>query len=328
MVGRRERPRSGVNTPMPSFRHRLARSAHRTRLRAVVPLRPRRPFERGPVVIGGVGGSGTRVVAQIVRELGFYMGGDRNPQEDNLWFTLLFRRPTWFAAQVRSDGGQIARTIEYFEQAMTGRLRADAELRTIIAEASPELGAQGRRPAWIELRTDSLFASRWLRPRERRWGWKEPNSHFYIDHLDRYFGDRLRYVHVVRHGLDMAWSDNQQQVHRWGPFLGIEVGAGAVDASTALDFWLAANERAIGLGSALGDRFLVVNLDELSRDPRSRLRALLDFVECPVSAERLGALAGHLRVPSTLGRYRAAGVSAFSADQLERVRRLGFTVDT
>ena len=45
-----------------------------------------------PVVIGGVGGSGTRLIAQCLNELGFFLGPDLNEANDNLWFTLLFKR--------------------------------------------------------------------------------------------------------------------------------------------------------------------------------------------------------------------------------------------
>ena len=44
-------------------------------------------------MIGGVGGSGTRVVAQMMSEAGVYIGDLLNEPNDNLWFTLLFRRP-------------------------------------------------------------------------------------------------------------------------------------------------------------------------------------------------------------------------------------------
>ncbi len=49
--------------------------------------------QNGPVVIGGVGGSGTRVVAAILSTLGFHLGNDLNESMDNLWTTLLFKRP-------------------------------------------------------------------------------------------------------------------------------------------------------------------------------------------------------------------------------------------
>ncbi len=53
-------------------------------------------FENGPVIIGGVGGSGTRVLAEIVAMFGFFMGKDLNSAGDNLTYTLLFKRPAWY----------------------------------------------------------------------------------------------------------------------------------------------------------------------------------------------------------------------------------------
>lgn len=41
-----------------------------------------------PLVIGGTGGSGTRVVARIVRLGGRFMGGERNESEDTMPFAL------------------------------------------------------------------------------------------------------------------------------------------------------------------------------------------------------------------------------------------------
>ena len=46
-----------------------------------------------PIAVGGVGGSGTRVVANFLEMLGFDMGSDINESLDNLTFTLLFKRP-------------------------------------------------------------------------------------------------------------------------------------------------------------------------------------------------------------------------------------------
>ena len=45
-----------------------------------------------PVVVGGVGGSGTRLIAECLKEAGYFMGADINDAKDNLWFTLLFKR--------------------------------------------------------------------------------------------------------------------------------------------------------------------------------------------------------------------------------------------
>ncbi len=53
---------------------------------------PNRPL----VAIGGMGGSGTRLIARILVECGIYMGSDLNEALDNLVFTRLFKDPVWF----------------------------------------------------------------------------------------------------------------------------------------------------------------------------------------------------------------------------------------
>jgi hypothetical protein len=55
--------------------------------------------ENSIVFIGGLGGSGTRVVAGAVARLGYYPGGCLNASNDNLIFTELFKRPGWLRAK-------------------------------------------------------------------------------------------------------------------------------------------------------------------------------------------------------------------------------------
>ena len=55
-----------------------------------------------PVAIGGVGGSGTRLVAQLLSGAGIHMGDDLNGSSDTLWFTL-FSAPRNFGFTRRVD---------------------------------------------------------------------------------------------------------------------------------------------------------------------------------------------------------------------------------
>jgi len=52
--------------------------------------------ENGPIVIAGVGGSSTRLVADLLSLFGIFLGDDLKIASDNLLYTLLFRRRTWF----------------------------------------------------------------------------------------------------------------------------------------------------------------------------------------------------------------------------------------
>ena len=47
----------------------------------------------GPVAVGGVGGSGTRLIASMVSSLGYEMGSNLNHSQDDLTFAVLFKRP-------------------------------------------------------------------------------------------------------------------------------------------------------------------------------------------------------------------------------------------
>ena len=45
-----------------------------------------------PIAIGGLGGSGTRLFAQIMYIFNVYMGSNINDTDDNLYITFLFKR--------------------------------------------------------------------------------------------------------------------------------------------------------------------------------------------------------------------------------------------
>ena len=68
--------------------------------------------------IGALGGSGTRVIAQIVNQLGYYIGDDLNKPNDNLVFTRLFKNPEWYKT---TDQKEIYSRLEIFDEYMTSQ---------------------------------------------------------------------------------------------------------------------------------------------------------------------------------------------------------------
>ena len=68
------------------------------------------------LAVGGVGGSGTRVVAEILKECGYFIGGSLNPASDNLWFSYLLRRPDW-SEQFPPDEN-IVQALEFYFRCM------------------------------------------------------------------------------------------------------------------------------------------------------------------------------------------------------------------
>jgi hypothetical protein len=285
---------------------------------------------KGPVAVGGVGGSGTRVVAQILAEAGFYIGADLNEAFDNLWFTLLLKRPPWFIQESQRGGTEIIKAIKLFEKAMTMGLKdhADSQERAFVRQAAREICSYGRGMGADERQAETILAS--IVPESSgpvRWGWKEPNTHIFLDQLGQSIKD-LRYIHVIRHGLDMAFSANQAQLVNWGPYFGVEVPADpARMPGASLEYWIRANRQAIAKGrEILGERFLIVSFDDLCANPVRQISRLLGFLGISNEDGVLRRLTTIPRSPKSAGRHRGAGPSLFTREQIAAVRDLGFAV--
>jgi hypothetical protein len=285
--------------------------------------------DQGPVAIGGVGGSGTRLVANIVSQCGFYLGSSLNDALDNLWFTILFQRPSWFD-RFPSDE-EIIRSLTLFGKAMTTGLFANiSESETdYIWEIFHELESAAIRTGADRTTAEQLIASKSTNfANHIGWGWKEPNTHIFLPQIAAAFAG-VRYIHVMRNGLDMAFSKNQRQVGNWGDHFGISLAnGGEISPSISLDFWIAANRRAIDVGKRLlKDRFHLVNFETLCFRPGDEIDRLVDFLGVPLSRAQFATMKQAPKLPPTIERYRNFDIAQFSQAQMEAVRQFGYVTD-
>lgn len=273
----------------------------------------RAPF----VAVGGLGGSGTRLIAALLAEFGISIGHDLNESLDNLSYTLLFKRHDLLAL----DAVEIDRDLELFTAANTGARRlgpADHErLRELV-----RMPRNGHGEEWLRARAEALAEPPPRLPSSQRWGWKEPNTHVLLPALMRNFPE-MRYIHVVRHGLDMAFSSNQNQLRYWADSLvGQPMASGPAQS---LAYWCAVQKRARQCGSEMGGRFLWLNYDQFCLLPEQGLERLRRFLDAPgpVSDD----MRQLVRPPASMGRYRSADCTMFSRRDIEAVAEMGFSVD-
>lgn len=219
-------------------------------------------------MIGATGGSGTRIVARIVREAGLFIGTDRNDYEDALPLGAYSDR--WINEYVASSaqGG----LPDELRRQMAG------ELERVLA------GHRSDQP-----------------PDARAWGWKEPRSIYYLPFLHGEM-PRLRFLHFIRDGRDMAFSENQQQLSKHG-----EAALSAVEARRrrpvrSIALWTRVNEQAADYGeSRMGDRYLCVRFEDLCRDSVATLGRIFGFFGIEGDAERAAAA---VRDPGSIGRWQ------------------------
>lgn len=265
-----------------------------------------------PVAVGGVGGSGTRVVAEVLERSGRYLGSDLNAARDNLWFTLLFKHDR----AMTMSGAEFDRLFSAFVGRMTGTAvdpGLSKELEVLATRASDQHSDE-----WLAERLRTFLRSESDTAR-RPWGWKEPNTHVVLHQLSRV--PDLRYVHVARNGLDMAVSSNQNQPRMWGDAFGVVYDG---SPASSLHFWCRAQERALALGADLGKRFLFLRFEDLCSEPEQSLLRLLLFTGHPDAAGAAARLAPIVRSPSSIGRAHDLGM--FSSSDVDFVESLGFRI--
>jgi Sulfotransferase family len=232
----------------------------------VEPLQVEAPVP-GPNAIGATGGSGTRVVARIVREAGMFTGADLNAYEDALPFGAYSDR--WINDFVRA-GGQPA------PPELLARMRGDLD-----ALVRSHLGD--------------------LPPSARVWGWKEPRSIYLVPFYDAAMPS-FRFLHFLRDGRDMAFSENQNQLVKHGDaLLGDELRKEKTPVRS-IAVWSRVNSAAADYGEAhLGERYLRVRFEDLCAEPADTVRRIYDFFGLDGDAE---AAAAEVRPPDTLGRWQ------------------------
>lgn len=234
-----------------------------------------------PLVIGGLGGSGTRPVARIIARTGRFMGTNLNPPHDSMDMAEFDWR----------------HGLDYLRSGETDEFRRDFEA-ALAAHLAPMNG-------------------------DEPWGWKHPHSYLLIGFLAKRF-DKLRFVHVVRDGLDMAFSKNQAQLRRYGL---LALGPGDDDDPVRrIRFWAWANMRAADEGeSLLGDRYRLVRFEDLCREPAVTVGCLLRFAQVPENAP---PPLDEVTPPPSLGRAREEhpehvdALEAAAGDALKRFRYL------
>ena len=275
--------------------------------------------DQHPVVVGGIGGSGTRLVAGCLMELEFFLGHNLNRSIDNLWFTLLFKR----REILKCSDQEFDDLVEIFVRATAGHGKFVRRLIRLL-DGLAMLDRRNGLTSWLRKRAGRLLSEEPGLQLTERWGWKEPNSHVVLGRLVQRFS-QMKYIHVTRNGLDMAHSRNQQQLRLWGRhFVGDECKN---SQHCSLKYWCAVHRRVLDIGSAMGRRFLFLNYDDFCRNPDEGVLTLCDFLGVKSSDHRRERLTGLVKPQPSAGRFRQYGTDIFDAQDVAYVRSLGFDVD-
>jgi hypothetical protein len=219
-----------------------------------------------PVLVGAVGGSGTRVVARILAHAGFHIGADRNAAEDSepvMNFYDVWLRPylecgsAWPAGQAAAAAAAFSRAIEDHRRGI------------------PDANAP--------------------------WAVKVPRTLLMLPCWREAF-PAARFIHGVRNGLDMAYSADDNQLRMFQDLLLTAAEQELPRPLRAMAYWRTANLRAAAFArESFPGRYHVVRFEELCRNPGTVIKELTAFVKAPVDLE---TAVGEVMSPGSIDRWR------------------------
>ncbi len=251
---------------------------------------------RDPIVIGALGGSGTRLIAQVLQIWGVNLGTTLNESNDELLYTHLFKRPDFIHAV--SDKRLQRRLAAYAQLRMNGKISRKDRFQFMRAALDPIHGLD-------QSKVQEMIENYEGHTETGIWGWKEPNAHVILPHLAAVFPE-MKYIHVIRHGYAMATSSNKQQLNLWGPDYGIREEAIAEDEVKAqFRFWRIANRGAQLVGEELlGDRFLLLRFEDLVEHPDETLAEVAAFLNLDLSNVDFQSGVDCVQKPVDIDRYK------------------------
>lgn len=275
------------------------------------------------IAIGALGGSGTRAIADVFIQAGIYMGDQLNIANDNLIFTRLFKNPNWYRSATEKE---IQNRLTLFKNYMSKDAISPAEFIEICRSASSNKVFPSNKEFYFSLSRKMLNK----RKDEQRWGWKEPNTQIYADIFMDFYSN-LKYIHIIRHGLDMAFSKNKQQLKNWGWKFNIHLSGKENDTEMAvkqLDYWIRSNQFIREVCAKHPERCLIVYYKDFCTDPIKQIDRMLEFSGINPDIKTRANL---YRIPQISGsnhRYKERDISIFSDEQIEQVIALGCQIDS
>lgn len=279
---------------------------------------------QSPVIVIGMHRSGTSLVTRLLEDMGLFVGWRKDVNHE-AWFFM--RLNEWL---IRQSGGawDQPRAIYHLTGNDLGRAAVAEYLESILS--SPQ--------ALTYLGPRRYMRYRGLRALEGPWGWKDPRNTFTLPvWLDLF--PRARVVHVYRHGVDVAASLHQRQLHstrqarrraaqgaarygvmpRWG---GLVDSWRCADLDDALALWTEYIREARGHVAALGERAMELRYEDLLEHPKPVLGALARF--CGLTGDAASRAAGGIRASRALAHRGDPALRALAARWADELRAFGY----
>jgi hypothetical protein len=225
-----------------------------------------------PIIVFNKSHSGSRLLAQLLAELGVFMGSHLNGSQDALPFVDLVQYI-------------VEKHVPNYQNLFT---QGDPDLEGVVHAALSAHLSEFRRPGL--------------------WGWKLCETVYIVPVLARLFPG-AKFIHLVRDGRDVTFCDHvapkaafwrkvyfhTDQIERW---IGLPLTNRSYRANSHVfnaRHWVMSVSLGRSYGAMLGERYIEVRYEDLVNDLEGSAKILCDRVGIPYQPERVHALARTVR---------------------------------
>jgi hypothetical protein len=276
--------------------------------------------QASPIVVIGMHRSGTRLLVNVLDKLGVFMGADRQGDSESVTFMLI-------------NEGILHQCGAFWSEPMS------AHFMLAQPEVTEQIAASARNALAARLEQyagpSGLLAANEteLRP----FGWKDPRNTFTLPVWKNVF-PRLRAIHIVRHGVDVAASLSRRHSEALRAATGEAVPSaltvirdhalGVLSSrrgwtlAEALTMWEQYVDKAREESAALGERALEVRYEDLLMRPEQVIPVLEKF--CGAVSPAQSAVLDRLEPERALAFRRHPELVAFAGSVSDVLARYGY----
>lgn len=160
---------------------------------------------------------------------------------------------------------------------------------------------------------------------KRVWGEKTATDVFYLESIERLFGDQLKFICLHRHPLDVVVSAKEwcDKCEAYPPELHEFLVRNSHPYEAFASAWVERTNAMLAFQSRNSDRVVSLKYEDLIQNTEGQLRSLIDFLGLDWEAGLIES--AFQKSPDGFGDWKAYGTSTLTKDRIGRWRKLSST---
>ena len=279
-----------------------------------------------PIIIIGMHRSGTSMMTGMLRQLGLFIGANKDNNDESNFFQ---RMNDW---ALRQAGGS------WDNPEMIDDLLANSTMRELVLDYFQLSLNSPRQLFFLDWR--NYLRGQRIATMSTPWGWKDPRNTYTLPlWLDIF--PNAKVIHIYRNGIDVAqslrlrWQKDLEHVQktyqRQKPIFAalpkirtFPLSVRCSDLEQGFKLWEKHLQRAQVHVETLGDRAIEVKYEDFLASPLEHLRTVAAFAGLSTDEAKLREITGQVKGARSQAYKKNPELLAFSRSVNERLERHGY----